>query len=137
MAQLAEHPTVKHFYEMSVDRAETSIPQVLDAASLRRICLDAGADDVGFVERGRPEIADQEGDIQAVLPKARTLISFVMRMNRENIRTPARSISNLEFHHTTDEANAVARRIVSALEKLRSEERRVGKECRSRGWRWQ
>src|SRR5437763_4125594 len=118
MAQLAEHTTVKHFYEMSVDRAETSIPQVLDAASLRRICLDAGADDVGFVERGRPEIADQEGDIQAVFPKARTLISFVMRMNRENIRTPARSISNLEFHHTTDEANAVARRIVSALEKL-------------------
>src|SRR5437879_8277811 len=39
-------------------------------------------------------------------------------MNRDNIRTPARSISNLEFHHTTDEANAVARRIVSALEKL-------------------
>src|SRR5207245_10593781 len=39
-------------------------------------------------------------------------------MNRENIRTPARSISNLEFHHTTDETNEVARRIVSALEKL-------------------
>ncbi len=40
------------------------------------------------------------------------------RMNRENIRTPARSISNLEFHHTTDETNEVARRIVSALEKV-------------------
>jgi len=118
MAQLAEHPTVKHFYEMSVDRAETSIPQVLDAASLRRICLDAGADDVGFVERGRPEIADQEGDIRAVFPKTKTLISFVVRMNRENIRTPARSISNLEFHHTTDETNDVARRIVSSLEKI-------------------
>src|SRR3954465_12086235 len=118
MAQLAEHPTVKHFYEVSVNRAELSIPQVLDAASLRRICLEAGADDVGFVERGRPEIADQEADIESVFPKTRTLISFVMRMNRENIRTPARSISNLEFHHTTDEANEVARRIVSALEKL-------------------
>src|SRR5437763_1058034 len=118
MAQLAEHPTVKHFYEANVDRAETSLPQVVDAAWLRRICLDAGADDVGFVERGRPEIADQEADIESVFPKTRTLISLVMRMNRENIRTPARSISNLEFHHTTDEANAVARRIVSALEKL-------------------
>src|SRR2546423_6902004 len=118
MAQLAEHPTVKHFYEVTVDRAETSLPQVLDAASLRRICLDAGADDVGFVERGRPEIADQEADIESVFPKTRTLISFVMRMNRENIRTPARSISNLEFHHTTDETNEVARRIVSALEEI-------------------
>src|SRR5256885_5397093 len=39
-------------------------------------------------------------------------------MNRENIRTPARSISNLEFQHTTDETNEVARRIVSSLEEL-------------------
>src|SRR3974390_2923634 len=39
-------------------------------------------------------------------------------MNRENIRPPARSIPNLEFHHTTDETNEVARRIVSALEEV-------------------
>src|SRR5438045_1715672 len=118
MAQLAEHPTVKHFYEVNVDPAETPLPQVLDATWLRRICLDAGADDVGFVQRARPEITDQEDDIQAVFPKTKTLISFVVRMNRENIRTPARSISNLEFHHTTDETNEVARRIVSELEKI-------------------
>jgi hypothetical protein len=37
-------------------------------------------------------------------------------MNRENIRTPARSIANIEFHHTTDEANEVARKIVTVLE---------------------
>ena len=41
-----------------------------------------------------------------------------MRMNRENIRTPARSIANLEFHHTTDDTNEVARRIVAALERI-------------------
>jgi epoxyqueuosine reductase QueG len=39
-------------------------------------------------------------------------------MNREKIRTPARSIANLEFHHTTDETNEVARRIVAALERI-------------------
>src|SRR5437773_10445210 len=60
----------------------------------------------------------QEAVFDPVFPKTKTLISFVMRMNRENIRTPARSISNLEFHHATDEANEVARRIVSALEKI-------------------
>jgi ferredoxin len=38
-------------------------------------------------------------------------------MNRENIRTPARSIANLEFHHTTDEINEVARKIVATLER--------------------
>lgn len=37
---------------------------------------------------------------------------------RENIRTPARSIANLEFHHTTDETNEVARKIVSTLERI-------------------
>jgi NAD-dependent dihydropyrimidine dehydrogenase PreA subunit len=38
-------------------------------------------------------------------------------MNRENIRTPARSVANLEFHHTNDDTNEVARRIVEALGK--------------------
>ena len=37
-------------------------------------------------------------------------------MNREPIRSPARSVANLEFHHTGDHTNEVARRIVAALE---------------------
>ena len=118
MAQLSEHPSVKHFYQERANRGEVPADQVLDAAWLRQLCLDAGADDVGFVERDRPEIADQRAEIEEVFPKTKTLISVVCRMNRENIRTPARSISNLEFHHTTDETNEVARRIVSALEEV-------------------
>jgi epoxyqueuosine reductase QueG len=118
MMQLAEHPTVKRFREQRADRTDLPEAQVLDAAWLRQLCLDAGADDAGFVESERPEIADQKAEIQSVFPRTKTLISFVSRMNRENIRTPARSISNLEFHHTTDETNEVARRIVSSLEKL-------------------
>jgi ferredoxin len=81
------------------------------------VCLEAGADDAGFVELGRPELADQREEIQQAFPFARTLISVVLRMNRENIRTPARSVSNLEFHHTGEEANDAGRRIVEALEK--------------------
>ena len=118
MTHLAEHPTVKRFREQKADRTDLPETQVLDAAWLRQLCLDAGADDVGFVESNRPEIADQKAEIQSVFPHTKTLISFVCRMNRENIRTPARSISNLEFHHTTDETNEVARRIVSSLEKI-------------------
>jgi ferredoxin len=37
-------------------------------------------------------------------------------MNRENVRSPARSVANLEFHHTGDEVNEIARKIVAALE---------------------
>jgi epoxyqueuosine reductase QueG len=118
MPQLAEHPTVKQFYEEHGGSGRQQAPSVLDAVWLRQICLDAGADDVGFVEAGRPEIADQKADIQFVFPRTKALISFILRMNRENIRTPARSIANLEFHHTTDETNEVARRIVTALERI-------------------
>lgn len=117
MTQLAEHPTVKQFREREAAGNEPVRLQTLDSAWLRQVCLEAGADDVGFVEAGRPEIADQKGDILAVLPKTKTLVSFVLRMNRENIRTPARSIANLEFHHTTDEINEVARKIVATLER--------------------
>lgn len=118
MAQLADHPTVRHFNEQRAGRGEPQAHLVLDADWLRQVCLDAGADDVGFVERDRAEIGDQRGDIDAVFPRTKTLVSFLLRMNRENIRTPARSIANLEFHHTTDETDDVARRIVAALERI-------------------
>jgi Fe-S-cluster-containing hydrogenase component 2 len=38
-------------------------------------------------------------------------------MNREPIRSPARSVANLEFHHTGDHVNEVARKIVTTLER--------------------
>ena len=116
MEQFAEHPTVKHFREREAAGGESIRPQTLDAAWLRQVCLEAGANDVGFVEVGRPEIAGERNDILAVFPKTKALVGFVVRMNRENIRTPARSIANLEFHHTTDEVNEIARKIVAALE---------------------
>src|SRR5579863_5641487 len=116
MGQLAEHPTVKQFQARTAAGNGSARPQTLDREWLRQMCLEAGADDAGWVEIDRPEIADQKADIFWLLPKAKTLISFVVRMNRENIRTPARSIANLEFHHTTDETNEIARKIVTVLE---------------------
>jgi epoxyqueuosine reductase QueG len=91
--------------------------RVLDAAWLRRLCLEAGADDVGFVELERPALANERPPIVRAFPRTRTLISIVLRMNRDNVRSPARSVANNEFHHQTDETNEVARRIVAALER--------------------
>ena len=79
--------------------------------------LEAGADDVGFVEIDRPEVADQRGDILRFFPSTKSLISIVCRMNREPIRSPARSVANLEFHHTGEQVNDVAHRIVAVLER--------------------
>ena len=109
-----EHPTVEaHWKKPAPEQAS----QTLDAAWLRQLCLDAGADDVGFVEVDRPALAGERPHIQRVFPQTRSVISLVLRMNRDNVRSPARSVANSEFHHTGDEVNDVARRITTALER--------------------
>lgn len=89
---------------------------VIEQEWLRQLCLDAGADDVGFVEINRPELEKDRADILKAFPRTKTLASFVIRMNREPIRSPARSVANLEFHHTGDRVDEVAHDIVSKLE---------------------
>lgn len=88
----------------------------LDAAALRDIALAAGADDAGFVSIDNPALDDQRAEIRAVFPFARTLISFVVRMNRENLRSPARSLANHEFHHANADCDAAAHAMSRALE---------------------
>lgn len=116
MSKFTDHPTMQWWR----DRLATQPPVVantpLNADSLRELCLQAGADDVGFIQIDRPEIADQRADILTAFPKTKTLISFVTKMNRENVRTPVRSAANLEFHANYDHANEVARSIVKILE---------------------
>src|SRR5438094_2478237 len=111
---LKKHPTVEAYRQRAM-REKTSEP--LDAGWLRQLCLDAGADDVGFVEIDRPALAEERPHLQRAFPHTRSLISFVLRMNREDVRSPARSVANGEFHHTGDEVNDVARRITAALER--------------------
>src|SRR3954453_10177952 len=113
--KLDDHPTVRRFRLQTVPTAAPESDR-LDPAWLKQLVLDAGADDVGFVEIGRPALDDQRADILQAFPRTRTLISFVVRMNREAIRTPARSVANTEFHHSGDEVNDIARRVVRILE---------------------
>ena len=97
MPSLDQHPTVLHHRAHAA--AIPPAPATLDAGGLRQLCLDAGADDVGFVEVGRAELAAEREHILAAFPRTKTLVSLVCRMNRGPIRSPARSVANLEFHH--------------------------------------
>ncbi|HLO41243.1 MAG TPA: SCP2 sterol-binding domain-containing protein [Phycisphaerales bacterium] len=110
MARLDEHPTVRAHRSI-----EPTPPAPLTLEELRRICLDAGADDVGVVEIARPEIADQREEILRFFPATQSLISIVCRMNREPILSAARNVANLEFHTTSDHINHAARLIVAKL----------------------
>src|SRR5882757_8145283 len=113
--KLEDHPTVKRI-RLNVMDPVPAREKSLNAESLKQLVLDGGADDVGFVESGRPALDDQRQDILKAFPHAKTLISFVVGMNREAIRTPARSVSNTQFHHSGDEVNDIARRVVRTLE---------------------
>ena len=108
------HPTIQRFHE--THREAKKAPAVLDADWLKQLCIDCGADDVSFVEIDRPALDDQRREILSFFPPTKTLVSFVCRMNREPIRSPARSVSNLEFHGSYDHSNEVARKVVKELE---------------------
>lgn len=115
--KLAEHPTVRQYREHHRNTVATgNATEILDAAWLRQLCLDCGADDAGLVEISRPALDDQRANILRDYPRTQTLLSFVCRMNREPIRSPARSVSNLEFHGAYEHSNEVARKVVAALE---------------------
>jgi len=121
MSLLTELPMVNtqpstSIQDQSASETSHEIGERLDRAWLRQVCLEAGADDVGFVEVDRPDLEKDRTDILNAFPHTKTLISFVIRMNREPIRSPARSVANLEFHHTGDQVNEVARNIVKQLE---------------------
>ena len=111
MAAIDTHPTV-----VKIRNQTANYPTPLSADQLKQLCLDCGADDAGLVSIDRAELDDQRDDILQAAPWTRTLLTFVCKMNREPIRSPARSLANLEFHRTGDQTNEVARRVVAALE---------------------
>ena len=88
MKNLMEHPRVKRVQEKMTAVREAA--NRLDAAWLRQLALDLGADDVGFVELDRAALAADREDIPTAFPRARSLVGLVCRMNREPIRSPAR-----------------------------------------------
>ena len=90
-------------------------PLSYSAAEIAAICKEAGADDVGFVEIDRESLSSERRYLQDVYPRTRSIISLVKAMNRENIQSPARYISNEEYHHVGDEFSGICRAILRRL----------------------
>src|SRR5262245_26305138 len=115
MSKRPEHPSVKRFRDRAAAGPAGPAP-ILDAKELKSACVAAGADDVGFVDVDRSELAGEREDILRFFPETKSLIAFVVRLNREPIHNPARSVANLEFHLTGERVNEVAHKIVAAFE---------------------
>ncbi|MBE7201888.1 MAG: 4Fe-4S binding protein [Parafilimonas terrae] len=84
-----------------------------EVLALARAC---GADDCALVSLDDPAVREEVPFVTRAFPATRTLLALVGRMHREPVRSPARSIANLEFHASGHDLDAVARRIVRALE---------------------
>jgi Fe-S-cluster-containing hydrogenase component 2 len=115
--RLAEHPTVRKVIADRVDRPPRA--EVIDADWLTSVCLAAGADDVAFASVDDPELASEVSHVEQALPGTRSYISLVVKMNRENVRSTARSVANQEFHRSGEILNEAAREITRTLENRR------------------
>ncbi|MEE9610998.1 MAG: SCP2 sterol-binding domain-containing protein [Desulfatiglandales bacterium] len=112
--KLDDHPTVKWYRERLQDKAPKEV-QKIEAAWVKKLVLDSGADDVGIVEIDRPELADHRDDILAAYPNTKALVSIVCRLNRDNIRSTSRSASDLEFLKGFEGVNRSAHRVERTL----------------------
>ena len=113
--ELEDHPTVKKYREKKAIGSDLPETEKLDSDRLKRLVLDAGADDTGLIGIDHPGIADQRQDILDIFPRAKSLISIMCRLNRDNIRTVSQAISDLEFLQTFEKVNSVARAVVASL----------------------
>jgi len=94
-------------------------PNVNYSADLiKKICLDAGADDVGLVDLDRDSLSKEREGILHVYSLTRSVISIIIANNRENIQSPARYVANEEYHQTGDRTSSVSREILRRLNRL-------------------
>jgi epoxyqueuosine reductase QueG len=89
----------------------------LDHARLRDLCLACGADDAGIISIDAPALGDERAHLIAAYPKTQTVIGFVVRCNPDNLRSPQRSLANVEFHRTGEAVENTARAILRELRK--------------------
>ena len=80
------------------------------------MCLDAGADDVAFASIDNPDLASECEHVDAALPGTSSVISLVVKMNRDKVRSPARSVASQEFHRSGEIINEAAHRITRTLQ---------------------
>ncbi|MFE0674501.1 hypothetical protein [Streptomyces sp. NPDC058867] len=114
--KLAAHPSVQAVLARRRTGDTRRARAVIDAAWLRELCLTAGADDVAAVSLDHPDLVGEREHALSALPGTRTLIAMAVRMNRDNCRSPARSVANQEFHQTDEQANHAARSVTQALQ---------------------
>jgi Fe-S-cluster-containing hydrogenase component 2 len=87
----------------------------LTSDEVRALALAAGADDAAIVSLDHPALAEEKQHALAAFSGARSFVAFVVGTHRENIRSPKRSVANLEFHRAGHFIDEVGHRLALAL----------------------
>jgi epoxyqueuosine reductase len=109
------HPTAIKVRTEAAGR--TGRREELDAAWLRELCLDAGADDVGFASLDTPGLEGERDYVLEALPGTRSLIGLCVRTSRDNLRSRSISVSNRDFATTQELVHETARHICLELQR--------------------
>lgn len=98
----------------------TEAPETKDysAETIKKVCLEAGADDVGLVDVDREALKGEREGILRVYPLTLSVISIIVTNNRENLQSPARYVANEEYHSTGDKTSGLARDILRRLNRI-------------------
>ena len=115
MSKFDEHPTVQRLMQKAASTAHAS-QRLIQSNALRAFALERGADDCGFVSIDDPTLGEERDHVMHCFPSTRTLMAIVCRMHREQVRSPARSLANLEFHKAGEDVDTIARDVVRHLE---------------------
>jgi epoxyqueuosine reductase QueG len=99
---------------MATPQAVT-VPSRFSIEWIRQICLEAGADEAGLVEVGRPELAQERQGILQLYPATQTIISLSRALNRENMQSPARAVANGEFRRAEEDLFRISGEILRRL----------------------
>ena len=94
---------------------EVPSPKPLDAAELRQLCLDAGADDVGFVEVDRAAVAEEAPHARRLFAPARTYVVLVRTTNPDAVRSPSRAVANVAWKANHERLVDAAATVVTQL----------------------
>src|SRR3989339_474447 len=109
--ELDDHPSVIAYRQ----RRQNNPPETMTRQRLKAIVLEAGADDVGVVEIDRPSLQDQKEAIIGAFPRAKTLVSIIIRMNPPQVQSSDRSLIDGEFIAVEEQALAVSRKLARQL----------------------
>lgn len=94
--------------DMAKESDKSVSGSLLDAGWLKALAIECGADDAGFVEVSRESLNADAAAMEAILPGATSVVSIVVRMNRETVASPFLGLVNSESEHANKRVDCAA-----------------------------